>query len=288
MASPQVENGYTRIANELLDAMLATEFTGREFRILLAIIRYSYGWNKKEARLTVKQIHQVTGISDRTIYDILRRLIKKIIITPIATDTYQLQKDYSRWQIDQRRYKPIAKAEPDFAKAEPDFAKATQNFSESKVKNLRKQCKINDSATPLKSATGEASQELAQSLLKDIFKDIYKDISLKERIFERLKTEFSYLDATQLKALVFRYPERADFFLYLCETFKIDPVYVKNPIAYITSLRPIAFPNLMEREEVKRESERKACAMKNKTTLFFFGGGDMLTYGITCGIFYVY
>ncbi|WP_203471988.1 hypothetical protein [Dissulfurispira thermophila] len=114
---------------------------------------------------------------------------------------------------------------------------------------------------------------MAQSLLKDIFKDIYKDISLRERIFERLKTEFSYLDATQLKDTVFRYPERADFFLYLCETFKIDPVYVKNPIAYITSLRPIAFPNLMEREEVKRESERKACAMKNKTTLFFLGEG---------------
>ena len=41
MASPQTENGYTRIANELFDAILAFPFSKRELLIVLG--RAPYG-----------------------------------------------------------------------------------------------------------------------------------------------------------------------------------------------------------------------------------------------------
>ncbi|BCB96826.1 hypothetical protein JZK55_17480 [Dissulfurispira thermophila] len=136
MASPQVENGYTRIANELLDAMLATEFTGREFRILLAIIRYSYGWHKKEARLTVKDFHQVTGLSSEhgsTIYKTIRRLILANVIHQVADYTYQLNKDYTTWQIDQRRYNPLKKQTSDCVKADHILCKSEPQIVEKRA-----------------------------------------------------------------------------------------------------------------------------------------------------------
>lgn len=216
-------------------------------RILLTVIRYSYGWNKKEAFLTQKHFQQVTGLSRSTISAVLRRLIMANILTPLEADTYMLQKDYERWQIDQRRYRPLK-----------DQTAHNRVADESKDKICRKQKQIAPQNTSEKSSNSNDLNELAQSLHKDIFKDIYKDISLRERLFDRLKRDFPDQDERALHSLCNRHPERVDFFLYLCETFKIDPVYVKNPIAFITSLRPISFPALPERLEHKvMEAQRQ-------------------------------
>lgn len=110
MANPQIEDGFIRIPNKLLHAMMATEFTGRERRILDAIIRYSYGWNKETAYLTVKQLHQITGLSPvkgSTIHRVLRRLIDANVIKRIDTNLYQLSTDYEKWKINPRRYRPL-------------------------------------------------------------------------------------------------------------------------------------------------------------------------------------
>ena len=51
MANPQKENGYTTIANELLEAIYCSKFSPTEFKMLLFIFRYTYGFNRKVARL---------------------------------------------------------------------------------------------------------------------------------------------------------------------------------------------------------------------------------------------
>ena len=47
MASPQIEDGYTKIANELLEAISKVNLSSYEFRVIMAIIRKTYGFNKK-------------------------------------------------------------------------------------------------------------------------------------------------------------------------------------------------------------------------------------------------
>ena len=48
MASPQLEDGYTRWANELLEQVYRRgEFPARELRVILYVGRYSYGYNRK-------------------------------------------------------------------------------------------------------------------------------------------------------------------------------------------------------------------------------------------------
>ncbi|WP_142777494.1 replication protein, partial [Klebsiella pneumoniae] len=45
-----LDNGYLRLANQIQDALCVVELSGREFRVLNAIVRLTYGWSKKEDR----------------------------------------------------------------------------------------------------------------------------------------------------------------------------------------------------------------------------------------------
>ena len=96
MASPQKENGYTAIANELMDAFMRLNLSEHAWRILFCIIRYSYGWRKKTAQLTCTQIAQSTGIDVRLIPRTLKNLQEKNIVIR-NKNTFRLQKDYHKW-----------------------------------------------------------------------------------------------------------------------------------------------------------------------------------------------
>lgn len=57
-----LDDGYTRIANELLEAVMAADLTARQLKVVLAVIRKTYGFGKKLDRITNTQIAGITGI----------------------------------------------------------------------------------------------------------------------------------------------------------------------------------------------------------------------------------
>lgn len=57
-----IDDGYTRIANELLEAVMAADLTARQLKVSLAVIRKTYGFGKKLDRITNTQIAAMTGI----------------------------------------------------------------------------------------------------------------------------------------------------------------------------------------------------------------------------------
>lgn len=57
-----LDDGYTRIANELLEAVMAADLTARQMKVLMAIIRKTYGFGKKVDRITNTQISSMTGL----------------------------------------------------------------------------------------------------------------------------------------------------------------------------------------------------------------------------------
>ncbi|MEB0790988.1 replication protein [Citrobacter portucalensis] len=57
-----LDDGYTRIANELLEAVMAADLTARQLKVALAVIRKTYGFGKKFDRITNTQIAMMTGI----------------------------------------------------------------------------------------------------------------------------------------------------------------------------------------------------------------------------------
>ena len=96
MASPQIENGFTKIANELLDALCALDLTGHEWKVVHAIIRKTYGYNKKEDWMTNTQIMLLTGQTQQKVSQAKRSLVGKNIVTENG-NKISINKDYEKW-----------------------------------------------------------------------------------------------------------------------------------------------------------------------------------------------
>jgi phage replication O-like protein O len=57
-----IENGYCKLANELLEAICQQDISGGQFQLLLAIVRCTYGYNKKADRVTNTYLAELTGL----------------------------------------------------------------------------------------------------------------------------------------------------------------------------------------------------------------------------------
>lgn len=99
MANPQKENGYTAIANELLEVICFAGLSGGAISTLLAIIRLSYGFNRKETPpLSVRNISTLTGLSVSGTHGALTALIGKGLIED-HNGGYAINKNYDIWSV---------------------------------------------------------------------------------------------------------------------------------------------------------------------------------------------
>ena len=89
MASPQIENGYTKIANELLDALCCVDLSGHEWKVVHAIIRKTYGYNKKEDWMTNTQIMLLTGQTQQKVSQAKKKLVERNIVTENGNKSYR-------------------------------------------------------------------------------------------------------------------------------------------------------------------------------------------------------
>jgi phage replication O-like protein O len=97
VASPQLENGHTRIANELLEALVRTRLSPREWRVLLALARETYGWSRKAAAVSTYRIAALTGLQHTQAGRALRALKARNIVTN-GSGGLGIQKDYAAWR----------------------------------------------------------------------------------------------------------------------------------------------------------------------------------------------
>ena len=57
-----LDDGYTRIANELLEAVMLAGLTQHQLLVFLAVMRKTYGFNKKLDWVSNEQLSELTGI----------------------------------------------------------------------------------------------------------------------------------------------------------------------------------------------------------------------------------
>jgi len=84
---PQLENGYTRLADEIIEKVANTKLNGTQFRILLIVWRSTYGWQKKEHELSLGYLATATGIHKQQIKTALDKLIELDIVTVVEEHT---------------------------------------------------------------------------------------------------------------------------------------------------------------------------------------------------------
>ena len=102
MAIPQKENGYTAIANEIMEALAKIRIPGEARQMLDVIIRKTYGFNKKQDQISTTQFMEATGLKRFIIHRARKRLLLANLITVSKNAhsqilTYSFQKNYEKW-----------------------------------------------------------------------------------------------------------------------------------------------------------------------------------------------
>jgi len=104
MANPQTSDGFTRIANDILEALCHIRINGEARQVLDCIFRQTYGFNKTVEIITLGKISVMTGLRKSTIIKARKKLISMNLITQKGNDKYSFQKDFDVW-------KPLPKKE---------------------------------------------------------------------------------------------------------------------------------------------------------------------------------
>ena len=105
MANPQKENGYTAIANEILERLYAIPLSGSEYKIILCVLRKTYGWRKLSDNISLSQLVTETKLSRKQVCDVINKLTAKKIIFRIKKtniNEYFFNKDYEMWLVTER------------------------------------------------------------------------------------------------------------------------------------------------------------------------------------------
>lgn len=99
MANPQKENGFTPIANEILEALVNTPLLGSEFQVVCFVIRKTYGYQKKGDKISLTQFEKATSLSRPTIVKSLKNLVFRKILLRSENLIYSFNKDYDKWVV---------------------------------------------------------------------------------------------------------------------------------------------------------------------------------------------
>jgi phage replication O-like protein O len=103
MESPQLENGYTRFANEWFERLLSLRLPGQEIRIVLAVIRKTYGYGKKKDNISYGQLAKITNIPRPRVIQHVKSLVSKKVLGSLNNGTREpltiwFNKHYSQWK----------------------------------------------------------------------------------------------------------------------------------------------------------------------------------------------
>lgn len=105
MANPQVKDGHVKLANDIFEALYAYDFNKRDLRVLLAIIRATYGWQKKAAKINATDLGKALGMARQNVAATIQALKNANILEckrepgPNTPGVYGLQKDWEKWNL---------------------------------------------------------------------------------------------------------------------------------------------------------------------------------------------
>lgn len=110
MASPQKENGFTPIANELLEAIYQNNFSAMELRVILRVARTSYGWNQKEASAgSAADMAAGLRAARSSVHWATAGLVKNGVLVRDKMGGLSLNKNYDLWTIREKVSNPLDK-----------------------------------------------------------------------------------------------------------------------------------------------------------------------------------
>lgn len=153
MASPQLEDGHTRIANELLEHFCSLGISGGEFRLLLFVVRKTYGFQKKIDRISLTQFEKGTTMSRSHVCLGLKSLVLKQVLVK-ENGGYKLNKNYDSWVV-LRKVPPVLRLGTPSTKASTKSSTKASTHKRNKETNTKEITSIaTDVAEPVNEFIG--------------------------------------------------------------------------------------------------------------------------------------
>lgn len=95
-----LDDGYARLSNMLLEAYSGADLTKRHFKVLLAILRKTYGWNKPMDRISDSQLSEITKLPVKRCNEAKLELVRMNVIKQQG-GMFGPNKNISEWCIPQ-------------------------------------------------------------------------------------------------------------------------------------------------------------------------------------------
>lgn len=106
MTTPQKQKGFTAIPNEILEQLMKVRLNGTQLRIVLTVVRYTYGFNRVEHRLSDSYLAKAIGVSRTNLNRDIQPLFKMNILIAVKRSkadktgsVLSLNKDYDTWVL---------------------------------------------------------------------------------------------------------------------------------------------------------------------------------------------
>ncbi|WP_092435020.1 replication protein [Geopseudomonas sagittaria] len=95
--------GFTRMDNELYEALIGADLSGRELRVALAVHRLTIGYNVDEARIAASYIAKMAGLDRANVSRIINDLIRQGVVARSGGSRDPISiAPVSCWKIDQK------------------------------------------------------------------------------------------------------------------------------------------------------------------------------------------
>ncbi len=187
VVNPQLENGYTPIANEILEKLARLSLSSNQWQVLLVIIRKTYGFHKKVDYIANFQIGTATGLGKTVVSRILRNLNDRHIITRKGK-IVGLQKDWGKWQG--LTFQPTLGSELAEQLTNEKLAEQSTELAEQLTELAEQSTKVSSS---------EATQKKKETITKETIQKKeasnkkygeFNNVSLSDNEYQKLKDKF--------------------------------------------------------------------------------------------------
>ena len=243
MANPQKENGYTAIANEILEILINSGLNGTEIACVLLVIRKTYGYNKKQDQISVSQFEKHIPSSKRAIQNALKVLQLVQILTlvkkgnsKISSNVWAFNKNYTEWQL-VKKNALVQKITSTSAKNYQQLVQKTAPTKDSITKDILQKKKIykknlNTSLVVCDEKEKRKSSAKKKKVLED-FDEFWKAYPRKTAKGGARKAFVKALKKTTVDVLISAVEEQK----YQEEWTKDDGKYIPHPATWLNNER---------------------------------------------------
>lgn len=179
MADVQVEHGYTKIADAILEQLARVRLSPTQYRIIFIIWRYTYGFGRTEHNMSLSFLQEATGCDRRSIQRELTRLEeRKFIIQNVnhgSSRYIKFNKNYDDWDSES-----VGRMTNSKEQTVGETTNGETTNSEGKSVGETANCDRTAIGETANSSVGETANSTVGETAnqdKELYKELYRDIS---------------------------------------------------------------------------------------------------------------